>query len=260
MDQSLDAAKLIVLRRVTRAISELLGQQLKGYVATLAPLLHPRHVFGEYVRSRVKQSVKGEAESFERLRQAYLSLAGSGPFNLPKELTSPLDIITTALEFAPATYAYTACGSEGEKAITVTSPLKWVLCFSEFGPQRLRELLANQKTAMSNDLQQCILHFLALDVILQKQRGVGDIFRAVRFPIVNARLEEFGDLPLHYIECPATTVRPPDEVIIQSTEISGTQAFEEVIDLEALAKLSDPLKQQLLEVVRGHGDDLLPSS
>ena len=47
-------------------------------------------------------------------------------------------------------------------------------------------------------------------------------------------------------------------MIIESTEISGTPVFEEVVDLDALANMVDPVKKQLVELVRSHGEDLLP--
>jgi hypothetical protein len=47
-------------------------------------------------------------------------------------------------------------------------------------------------------------------------------------------------------------------VIIESTEISGTNAFEEVVNVENLLQFGDPWHAQLVELVRTHGADLLP--
>jgi hypothetical protein len=47
-------------------------------------------------------------------------------------------------------------------------------------------------------------------------------------------------------------------VIIESTEISGTNAFEEVVNVEYLLQICDPWYAQLVELVRSHGADLLP--
>ena len=49
-------------------------------------------------------------------------------------------------------------------------------------------------------------------------------------------------------------MRPPDEVIIETTELTGSDTFEEVIDLEGLATLQDPMKDSLVELARAHGE------
>ena len=58
------------------------------------------------------------------------------------------------------------------------------------------------------------------------------------------------------ISAPIFTVRPPDEIIIETTELTGSDNFEEVIDLEALASLQDPMKDALVELARAHGERL----
>ena len=60
-----------------------------------------------------------------------------------------------------------------------------------------------------------------------------------------------------HASCPISTIRPSDEVIIQSTEISGSSAFEEVVDLSGISKLDDPIRDKLTEIVKGHGDELV---
>ena len=62
-------------------------------------------------------------------------------------------------------------------------------------------------------------------------------------------MPEFGQLPLVVAASEITSRRPADQLIVDSTEISGVNSFEEVIDLEALASMQDPLKSQVGEVV-----------
>jgi hypothetical protein len=246
MSQPKSISQMLTLRKLTRAVADHLSQQLRTHLATLAPLINPRNVFGVHMRSTTKQSVKGETEAFEQLKGLYLSLAGSTPFNLRKDLESPLDIINILPEIVPVDYACEIQDTGQNKTIKITSPLKWVLTFSGSGPKRLRELLAHQKTIVGSDLQQCVLNFLVMHVTLMSRPGVTRLLEALRFPVTTGRMEEFGDLPITYIECPVATVRPSDEVIIQSTEISGTPAFEEVVGPDAIARITDPFKEQLL--------------
>jgi hypothetical protein len=89
--------------------------------------------------------------------------------------------------------------------------------------------------------------------VVSKQPGLGHTLEALRFPIAFERSEEFGSLPLTYIVPPISTIRLPDEVIIQSTEISGMDAVEEVVNVSDIGKLSDPLKDKLTGLLKAHG-------
>jgi len=85
---------------------------------------------------------------------------------------------------------------------------------------------------------------------LSHQKGATSILEALRFSLSTTRLPEFGELPVTRISSPVLTVRPPDEVILESTEISGRDAFEEVVDVEAMLNMTDPLKDRLVQLVK----------
>jgi hypothetical protein len=61
--------------------------------------------------------------------------------------------------------------------------------------------------------------------------------------------EEFGELPITYIKSDISTFLLPDHVIIESTEISGMDAFEEVVNKDDVPKLQDRLKEQLTQIL-----------
>ena len=96
-------------------------------------------------------------------------------------------------------------------------------------------------------------HFPVMHVTLAKRPAVARLLEAIRFPIVTGQCEEFGELPITYLESPVPTLRPSDEIIIQSTELSGNATFEEVLDMDGILKLQDSLKEQLLDLIREHG-------
>ncbi len=159
---------------------------------------------------------------------------------------------------APMEYSHSA-KTEGEsKTVVVTSPLKWVLNYSGFSLGRLRELLSD-RNRKSENVREFLLHYLVLHAVVSNQPGVTTILDALHFPITTGRLPGFGDLPVTFISSSISTMRPPDEVIIESTEISGSDAFEEVINLEDISTMRDPLKEKLSGLVTGFGADLLPS-
>ena len=46
-------------------------------------------------------------------------------------------------------------------------------------------------------------------------------------------------------------------MIIESAELTGMDAFEEVVNVEDLAQLRDPLKERLLEIARQQAPELV---
>lgn len=248
MEERFDIQKLLALRKVTRSVSDLLRAQLKEHLTTLAPLLRPKAVLGDYIQSTAKESARGGEKAFRELQGAYETIAPAKPYNLTKDLRLPIEIASSTLEMTPMEYTHQARTGGESKSVQITSPLKWVLNYSGFSLHRLRELLAD-RNRKSDDVREFLLHYLILNTVMNSQTGVTAILAALHFPVSTDRLPEFGDLPITYISSSISTMRPPDEVIIESTEISGSNAFEEVIVREDVPAMRDPLKERLSELV-----------
>lgn len=256
MDDLSNPKRLLLYRKVTRTISEHIRGQLRGYLATLSPLLRPRMVLGEYIQGGAKEVVRGADKSFKDLQALYESVVRGKPFHLAKELASPIEILSSTLEMIPMEYAYVARTERGEtKTIQITSPMKWVLCYSGYAPSRLKELLSD-RSPLFEKVHEFIIHCLVMHTMTTKQTGVTDILSALHFPITWATLPDFGTLPFTYISSSITTSRPPDDVLIESTEISGMDVFEELINIDDIRRLRDPIREQLVELVRSHGIDV----
>ena len=135
------------------------------------------------------------------------------------------------------------------KTVRVTSPFKWVIAYSGNSPQGLKEAIATGDPGVS--VAEVVLHLLVLHVASQ-QRGVRELFAALRFPIETHHEPGLGNLPICVVSAAAATIRPPDETIIEATEISGTAAFEEVVDTEAIEALEDPVRKRLTDLIREH--------
>lgn len=254
-EERYDIERLLVLRKLTRAIADHLRGQMKEYLSTLAPLIRPRAVLGDYVQSSTRETSKIADSAFKDLQAVYDAVARNAPFNLSSELKPPVEITSTALEMTPMEYSYEAQTERESKQVTVVSPLKWMLTYSGFAPGRLKELLRDRGRA-GEEVQRFILHYMVMHVVMQKQTGVTEILDALHFPVSNGTETDFGGLPLTYISSSISTVRPPDSVIIESTEISGMDVFEEIVRLEDIAAMRDPLKQQLTALVESQGEKL----
>ncbi len=48
-------------------------------------------------------------------------------------------------------------------------------------------------------------------------------------------MPQFGDLPITRIGVPISTIRPSDAVVIESAEMTGMDAFEEIVKVEDIA-------------------------
>lgn len=250
MEEHYNTQRLLALRKSTRSIADLLRSHLKEYLSTLAPLFHPRNVLGNYVEGSDYEVARIGEKPFKDLQELYRKIAQSKPYSLPTEFRTPLEIINSQLEMTPVEYQHVAINGREEKTIMITSPLKWALTYRGFGPARLREVLQTTDRR-TDELQQFVLHYLMIDSVVSKQPGLSRILAALHFPLRLEHAEEFGNLPLTYIASSITTVRPPDEVLIESTEVSGMDAFEELVQLDDIARLRDPLKEQLAAMTSG---------
>ncbi len=257
MEEPYSVQKLLVLRKLTRAIADLLRGQMKDYLATLAPVLRPRVVLGDYVESSSKETARGADKAFKDLQALYDTVAASKPFELSAGLTPPVEILNTALEITPMEYTHEAKTARETKIVNITSPLCWTLNYAGFAPARLKELLANREDRSSGELRQFVVHYLVMHTVLTKQTGVAKILDALHFHLSSGQIAEFGDLPVTTIASSISTLRPPDEVIIESTEISGMNAFEEIVKTDDIIGMQNPLKEKLLEIVASHDQSLL---
>jgi hypothetical protein len=254
MTEQYATKRMLTLRKLTRAASDILSNQLKEYLSAVAPLLHPKLVLGDYV-SGVKETARGADAIYRELDNLYQEAGRGRPFSLTRELTPPLDIAGSSVEITPVEYSHAVGKGAQQKRVIVTSPFRWVLSYTGFGLDRLRSLVSAQSPS-SEELHKFVLHYVALQAMVSRQKPIENVFRALRYSIQVETLPEFGKLPLTCISAPISTVRPPDDVIIETTELSGTDAFEEVINLEVLAALRDPLKDTLVELAKSHGEKI----
>jgi hypothetical protein len=256
MDEGYDLQKLRSLRKLTRAIAESLRSELKEHLSTVTLLLRPRTILGDFVEGSAKGEVKGSDAAFRDLRSRYEAVAGGRPYGLSKELNSPIEILSSNVELVPLEYPYVAKSGSESMTVTVTQPLKWILTYSGLAPTRLRELMA-AKIPDASQVKTIILHALVLNTVLTKQPGLLAVFEALRFPIVTEKLPGLGELSVTCISSSVRTVRPPDDVLIESTEISGLNAFEEVVNAKDIDEMNDPFREKLLEVIKANAPEVL---
>src|SRR5262249_27714540 len=170
------------LRRLTRAVSDTLRDQLKSYLATLGPLFRPRRVLGEYMEGGEKEPVKGAARVFQELQSRFDAVARGKPFTLAREVKSPIEIASVALELHPVEYQHEARTPRETRIVTIRSPLAWTMTYEGHGPALLPELLAS-RTRSSDELYHWLLHQLVLHAVVSAQPGLSEIMSTLHFPV-----------------------------------------------------------------------------
>lgn len=248
MPDAQSTQQLLELRKLTRSVAEVLRAELAQYLTTLMPLVRPRTLLGHYVQGAPKEAVRGADKIFKDIQGVYDTVASVKPFNLPRELKPPLPLDSSAIEFEPFEYSHTVKTRSSSKSVLVTSPLKWVVYYSGYSPAKLKDALEEGDTVGVPILEH-VLHHVVLHGALFLQKGVAGLFDALRFPLSTHHLPGLGNLPVTVVSAPVPTVRPSDARILESTELSGSDAFEEVVDAEALRGLHDPLKEKLLPLL-----------
>ncbi len=253
---TISTRKFIALRKLTRSLAETLRGDLRSTLMTVEPLLRPRAMFGEHVQGSGKELVRGADKAFKDLQADFVEVAGSKPFHIPKELKSPFEVMSASLEMQPVEYSYTARGDRESKTVKITSPLKWVVNYRDYGLEELKRVLADRNRT-EEQLRRFVVHFLLVEHVFTRQPGIKDMLASLRFPVVVERRPEFGSLPITCITTAVSTYRPDDEVIIETTEISGSEEFEEFVKVSDISGLKDAFREKLVELVKAQDPELL---
>src|ERR1700694_4238068 len=240
---------LLALRKLTRAITDAVRVQMTEYLKTLTPLLRPTAVLGEYVQGGPRESSRKADKAFGDLQALYQTVAIVKPYSLPRELNPPLSFTSVGLEITPLDYYHMAQSGTETRRIKVRCPLTWVLTYTDFPPTRLQDLL-DAKARSVEDLQRFVLSYLVMHLAATSDPALTRVFEALHFSLTTSKAPSFGELPITRIGIGISTTRPSDALIIQSAELTGMDAFEEVVKVEDIAGLGDPLKARLIQLAR----------
>jgi hypothetical protein len=216
--------------------------------------LRPETVFGDHIQGAQKEPSHKADQALRELQALYETVAPKKPLNLRRELTPPFHFSNVGLEITPLDYTYVAQTGSGTKNITVRSPLTWTLTYTGFAPPRLQEVL--DQRVRGDELQRFILSYLLIHLVTKHRPGVMQILEGLHFPVTTGTSPEFGELPMTRIGVGISTERPSDAVVVESAELTGMDAFEEVVNVEDIARLRDPLKERLLEIARQHAPQI----
>ncbi|MFV1951581.1 MAG: hypothetical protein ACC630_06470 [Nitrospinota bacterium] len=244
-EKEITIEQLLRLRQITESISELLEKQLKSYIETLQPLFLPRKLLGDYIKSAYKEKVPGADQAIGELSAKYKAVCDK-PFRLSGQLETPLAPISNQIEVYPWEYVYEIEGERGTKSVTITSPVKWVLTYrSGYSLNRLGGVLKGQEEWQEKEIRQFLINALVMNMMVSKVSGIKDLMAGLRYRLDIETSPDTGKLPLVTITSFVPSFRPPDNLILSATQLAGVTIFMEIIDIDAIYSLCDPLKSKI---------------
>lgn len=246
--RNLDNQEYFKLRQATEKITNALSKKLVGHMEVLRPLFHPRLLLGTYIKSAVMEEVPRSDKAFAELQERYASICEK-PFDLPKKLQTPLPPLSTHLEVTPFQYPLVLSGLE-DKQVRITSPTCWILSYrSECPLNRLHGMISGTDPRQSEEMRQTLLSHLAMVLYLKYFPALGQLLADLRYQVETRELSDLGRLPVVVLKTPVDTFLPPDDFILQITQLSGIAAFQEIIEPGAVDNIPDLLKESLRSLV-----------
>ena len=246
--QVLTLEELSERRQKTEAVSQFFLKQLRGYIDALRPLLSPARLLGRYIAP--KEDIVGAEKALAQLKRTYDEVCGK-PFALARGLEDgPVSAIENKIDLYPWEYAHEAVGAKEKKTLTVTSPVRWIMSYaSAYTLSQLRSLLTGKGDREQATIRQFIVNALAMKMLVEKSPGIAQLLGDLRYTVAVEKSPVLGELPVVTISAAVPSFRPADELILGAVRLSGVPAFIELIDLEAVARLEDPLKRRIEEAL-----------
>jgi hypothetical protein len=246
--RSVSFEELGTLRAKTEALSQFLDQQLRAHVETLRTLMAPQRVLGRYVGS--KDVVAGADRAFEHLQEQFRSIAPS--FGLAADLADDeLSDLENIPDLYVWEYAHQAKTEHDGKVLTLTSPVRWVLTYrSGYSLPQFRQAVAGKGERMTRDLRRFVQYALVMQMVIKGQPKLTRLLKDLRYDVTFDHLPGLDALPLTTLHACLSSFRPSDDVLVTATKFSGVPAFIELIDLESIRNLEDPLKSKFESLVR----------
>lgn len=234
------------LRAGTDAISKALRADLEQHLETLQALFAPRRILGRFSGgSAGRDDVPGAERAVAALEAAYKEVAPQPPFVLRPQLDRESLKQIDRLELYAWEYPY-QIRSDGEaRVVDITSPVRWVMNYaSGYTLSQLRKAAAGKDEKRSDPMRQFVIGSLVLKALLEQFPALMRLLADLRFKVSFEKAPGLGALPLVTLQSHLDSVRPPDEVILGATAISGVNAFIEIVDRHAAESLRDPLREK----------------
>lgn len=245
---ALSLEQLHHLHALTRDLAAQAQKQLRANLEAMAPLVRPRRILGDYMEGVGREPVAGSERTWNELQELFRKSAIK-PFDLRPELPNPLPSVQTDLSLTEWEYVHNIESSGGWQLVRITSPLTWVVNYAT--PYTL---FAAQKQTDPETTRAFVLRSCLMALLFQKIPAITELLGAMRYRVEPRTVRELGSLPLVTISAPFSTFRPTDELVAKAAGFAGGSTFTEVVDLESVRQLRDPLREEAVRILEKHGE------
>lgn len=252
----LNVEQLLHLHTLTKDVAKICQRQLRGYLETIGILFRPRRTLGEAMEGIERDSAANSDRAVTELRELYRRIAAR-PFDLRPELNLPLESVSTQIQLYEWEYLHQTKTDRGLRGIRVTSPLTWVVAYSStYSLHMVRQVLAGQEERNAESVRAFVLRACVMHLHFSKFPAIADLLAGLRYRVEVRRSPELGDLPLVTVSAPFSTIRPPDNLVTIASGLAGGTSFAEVLDVDSVRSLRDPLREEITAIFRSHGQEL----
>ncbi len=208
-------------------------------------------MFGKHIRGPVREDVPGAEPALRKLGEKFNEIC-SKPFSLSPDLAdNAVADLDGRLELYPWEYTHEAKDGNETKMVTVTSPIKSVLTYrSSYSLSQIKLAVAAKGDRRPDDMREFLVAALAIQSVLDRFPGIVRLLKDLRYDVQIEKNPGLGELPLVVINSCIPSFRPSDEVVLATTTLSGVPAFIELIDVDAIHQLQDPLSPRLEDLLR----------
>ena len=241
--------EVIEVRRKTEAVSKYLQERLAGYVETLRPLFVPDRYIGKFAGGRF--DVQGSDRAVTEVQQKYREFTAK-PFDLSPEFDPHwLTLVGSRLELQRWAYTHHLQTDGNTKAVTITSPSRWILTYrSNLSVSQMADAIASKERAPIELRRQFVVNALVMQLAVARNPGLGDLLAGLHYRLQSEVFPGLAKLPIVTLTSPLPSFRPSDDLILEATGFSGVPAFIELLDIEAIRELRDPLREQIDQLIR----------
>lgn len=230
------------LRERSKAVSVILDKELQTYLKTIIPLFAPRKVLGEYMQSASRDKVVGAEKNFSIILENYKAVLRD-TFGHNAKLSSPVPAIQNELVAKPWVYSDNLDGS----VLSFSSPVRWVLSYDcSYDLHRLVSERAKGEQLHFDSISQFVFNALVIWLLLESNPGLARLLEGLGYSVsFETQPEIAGALPFVVLTSPVPAFRPPDELVRMVAQLSGGSSFEEIIDVDQIDAIVNPLQIKL---------------
>jgi len=254
--RGLNVEEVLRLHNLTTDVADSCERQLRKHLDAMAPLFRPRRILGDYIEGPGRESVVGAESQLAELQQMFQRAAGR-PIDLHWKLATPIESISTQLQIHPWEYLHEVPGGKDQKRITIRSPLSWVISYpSTYSLSMFRQVIGGGHQRDQSHIAEFVLRACVMALMFEKLPGLAGVFEGLRYRVEARKSPELGELPLVTISAPYPSMLPSDRIVALASGVSGRNAFVEIIDLDAVRQISDPVREQIRQLLETHGEQL----